>query len=230
MLRPMTEALPIGEPVVPASALPPGRGVRTGRFVRLAPVRPAHAEVLWRAAHDGSEEASRMWTYLAYGPFADAEEMRSWISSVAPSEDPLFLVVEGEAGPLGMVSYLNADTTMRRIELGHIWYAPSAQRTEANTEAAYLMLAESFDELGYRRVEWKCDALNARSRAAAIRLGFTFEGVFRQHMVVKGRNRDSAWFSMLDREWPLVRAAFERWLELDPAARPSLDALRAAAS
>jgi RimJ/RimL family protein N-acetyltransferase len=163
---------------------------------------------------------------MPYGPFADVEAMRAWIASVAPSEDPRFLAVVGADGPMGMASFLNVDPAMRRIELGHIWYAPSAQRTEANTEATYLLLRESFEELGHRRVEWKCDALNARSRAAALRLGFTFEGVFRQHMVVKGRNRDTAWFSMLDGEWPAARSAFEAWLSADPGDRPSLSALR----
>jgi RimJ/RimL family protein N-acetyltransferase len=115
---------------------------------------------------------------------------------------------------------------MRRIELGNIWYAPRAQRTGANTETIYLLLREAFDELGYRRVEWKCNALNARSRGAAERLGFTFEGVFRQHMVVKGRNRDTAWYSMLDTEWPSARDAFERWLATPVDARPSLASLR----
>jgi len=171
-----------------------------------------------------------MWTYMPYGPFAGAAELRAWISSVATSEDPLFLVVVGPTGPLGMASFLNVDTGMRRLELGHIWYVPAAQRTEANTEATYLMLRESFEELGHRRVEWKCDALNERSRAAALRLGFAFEGVFRQHMIVKGRNRDTAWFSMLDREWPAARSAFERWLDADPPSRASLASLRAGAS
>jgi RimJ/RimL family protein N-acetyltransferase len=109
---------------------------------------------------------------------------------------------------------------MRHLELGNIWYSPRAQRTRANTESVYLMLREAFDMLGNRRVEWKCDALNARSRAAAERLGFTFEGIFRQHMIIKGRNRDTAWYSMLDREWPAVRANVERWLDEDPP--PSL--------
>jgi RimJ/RimL family protein N-acetyltransferase len=121
---------------------------------------------------------------------------------------------------------MNVDLTMRHLELGNIWYGPSAQRTEANTEVTFLMLEEAFERLGHRRVEWKCDALNARSRAAALRLGFTFEGVFRQHMVIKGRNRDTAWFAMLDHEWPAARAAFERWLAADPGARPSLQSLR----
>ena len=113
---------------------------------------------------------------------------------------------------------MNVDSAMRHVELGNIWYAPVAQRTRANTETVFLMLREAFEELGHRRVEWKCDALNARSRSAAERLGFAFEGVFRQHMIVKGRNRDTAWFSMLDREWPRIRSNMQRWLEADPAA------------
>jgi RimJ/RimL family protein N-acetyltransferase len=226
----MSNDLPIGRIVEGEAAGRPGRGVRRGRYVRLEPADPSHADALWRAAGDGGDEAVRMWTYMPYGPFADAGEMRAWIASVSTSEDPLFLAVVGERGPIGMVSFLNLDVTMRRIELGHIWYAPSAQRSEANTEATSLMLAEAFDELGYRRVEWKCDALNERSRAAAVRLGFTFEGVFRQHMIVKGRNRDTAWYSMLDGEWPRARAAFLRWLAADPRDRPSLASLRARAS
>jgi RimJ/RimL family protein N-acetyltransferase len=121
---------------------------------------------------------------------------------------------------VGVVSFMNIDPPMRRLELGNIWYVPAAQRTRANTEAAFLMLREAFDALGYRRVEWKCDALNRRSREAALRLGFAFEGVFHQHMIVKGRNRDTAWYAMLDRDWPRVRANMNRWLAEDPP--PSL--------
>jgi RimJ/RimL family protein N-acetyltransferase len=205
----------------------PGLRPLVGRYVSLVPVDPgAHGESLWRAAHDGSEEATAMWTYMPYGPFDDAARMRTWLEEVAPSTDPLFLAVTGNEGPIGMASFLNADAAMRRIEIGHIWYAPKAQRSEANTESAYLMLREAFERLGHRRVEWKCDALNERSRVAALRLGFTFEGVFRQHMVVKGRNRDTAWFSMLDREWPAAREAFERWLAAEREGRPSLASLR----
>ena len=171
--------------------------------------------------------ASRVWTYLSYGPFGAVDQMAEWLRECEPSEDPLFLtVVSREDGPVGMTAFLNVDVVHRRLELGHIWYAPSAQRTEANTEAVFLMLRESFERLGHRRVEWKCDALNERSRAAALRLGFTFEGVFRQHMVVKGRNRDSAWFSMTDGEWPAARGAFETWLSADRADRPPLASLR----
>lgn len=121
-----------------------------------------------------------------------------------------------------MVSFLNIDAEMRRLELGHIWYTLDAQGTQANTEAVYLMLCEAFDRLHYRRVEWKCDALNARSRAAALRLGFSFEGIFWQHMVVKGRNRDTAWFAMLDGEWPAIKQNLETWLYRNPNWKLSL--------
>jgi len=206
--------LPVGEPVDPTPARRPPREPMVGRFVSLVPIDPdEHGPSLFSATHDGSEEAARMWIYMPYGPWADAGAMRAWLDALSATDDPVFFTVLNDVGdPIGMVSFLNIDPTMRHLELGHIWYAPSAQRTRANTEAAYLMLRAAFDTLGHRRVEWKCDALNERSRAAALRLGFTFEGIFRQHMVIKGRNRDTAWYAMLDREWPGVRAALERWL------------------
>jgi RimJ/RimL family protein N-acetyltransferase len=184
--------------------------------VPLDPV--AHGAGLYAASHDGSEEAGRLWTYLAYGPWPDERAMRAWLDPLPGSDDPLFLTVVDRAtgDAVGIATFMSIDPGMRRLELGNIWYAPRAQRTRANTEATYLMLRAAFDGWGYRRVEWKCDALNARSRAAALRLGFTFEGVFRQHMIVKGRNRDTAWFSMLDREWPRIRANLERWFEAEP--------------
>ena len=138
--------------------------------------------------------------------------MRVWLDSLPGSEDPLFFAVVRDGSPVGMTSYLNIDPAMRRLELGHIWFGPRAQRTEANTESAFLILDQAFDQ-GYRRAEWKCDAYNARSRVAAERLGFTFEGVFRRHMIVKGRNRDTAWFSIVDAEWPAVRERLASWLE-----------------
>ena len=214
--------LPVGEPVDPTPARRPPREPIVGRFVSLVPIDPeAHGPALFAASHDGSDEAARMWTYMAYGPWEDQAGMRAWLDTLRASDDPLFLAaLDGEGAPVGMVSFLNVDTTMRHLELGHIWYAPRAQRTRANTEAAYLMLHQAFDELGHRRVEWKCDALNERSRAAALRLGFTFEGIFRQHMVIKDRNRDTAWYAMLDREWPDVRAELEAWLAApDPPPR-----------
>jgi RimJ/RimL family protein N-acetyltransferase len=218
--------LPIGEPVDATPAGRPGRGTRRGRFVTLSPVEPsAQAGGLFEA----TREAPEVWTYLGYGPFDDEAAMRAWLESLVPQEDPLFLTVTDRVSgsPVGVVAFMNVDPPMRRLELGHIWYAPVAQRTRANTETVYLMLGEAFDDLGHRRVEWKCDALNARSRSAAERLGFTFEGVFRQHMVVKGRNRDTAWFSMLDWEWPRVRANMQQWLEAEPGV-VSLRALNAA--
>jgi RimJ/RimL family protein N-acetyltransferase len=222
----MSSERPVGEPVTGPPARAPGRDVRRGRSVTLVPVDPAiDAGPLWRATQ-GSEGAESVWTYLAYGPFADVEAMRAWMETLVPSQDPLFLTVHTAAGPSGVVSFMNVDREMRHLELGHIWYVPAAQRTGANTESVFLMLREAFEELGHRRVEWKCDALNARSRTAAERLGFTFEGVFRQHMIVKGRNRDTAWYSMLDTEWPHAKAAFERWLGLPTDDRPPLASLR----
>jgi RimJ/RimL family protein N-acetyltransferase len=225
------EELPVGEPVGGGPARPPERRPLEGRFVSLRPLVPAmDGGPLWSASHDGSDEASRLWTYM-YEPFADATEMLAWLEECARSDDPLFLAVhEHRAGPVGMAAFMNIETDHRRLEIGHIWYAPSAQRTEANTDAAYLMMREAFDELGYRRVEWKCDALNERSRAAALRLGFTFEGVFRKHMIVRGRSRDSAYFSLVDDDWPAAKGALERWLAADPEGRPSLAALRRSAT
>ena len=206
--------LPVGDPVPGAAARPPDRTPMRGRYVTLVPVDPAaHAASLFRATAGPDGEA--VWAYMPYGPFDDERHMAAWLASIAPSTDPLFFtVVDRERGEaVGVVSYLNIVTSDRRIELGHIWYVPAAQRGRANTEVAFLLMTRAFDELDYRRVEWKCDALNARSRAAAERLGFTFEGVFRRHMVVKGRNRDTAWFSMIEEEWPARKEAMERWLD-----------------
>jgi len=197
--------------------------------VSLVPLDPdAHAAELFAASHDGSDEAARMWAYMAYGPWADEASMRAWAEPLRWSDDPLFFtVIDRPSGdPVGVVTFMSIDPAMRHLELGNIWFAPRAQRTRANTESVYLMLRTAFDELDHRRVEWKCDALNARSRAAADRLGFTFEGVFRQHMIIKGRNRDTAWYAMLDSEWPAVKANMERWLDA-PDPPPSLRELNA---
>jgi RimJ/RimL family protein N-acetyltransferase len=182
--------------------------------VRFEPVEvAAHAESLYRLSHARPEDAV-LWTYLAYGPFADQGAFERWLAARARSDDPLFFaIIEGASGQAsGMASYLNIVPANGCIEIGHIWFAPPLQKTRAATEAIFLMMRHVFDDLGYRRVEWKCDALNAASRGAARRFGFTYEGTFRQHMVVKGRNRDTAWFAMLDSEWPAIRSAFERWL------------------
>lgn len=158
-----------------------------------------------------------MWTYLSVGPFASEATYLGWLKTVAPSEDPLFYAIvdraRGQAA--GLASYLRIDPPNGVIEVGHLQFSPLMQRTPVATEAMYLMMRRAFEELGYRRYEWKCDALNAPSRAAALRYGFRFEGIFRQAVVYKGRSRDTAWFSILDREWPAIKDAFERWL--DPA-------------
>jgi len=209
---------PVGEPVEGGPALRPPSASIAGRFVRLEPLDPdAHAPALYGRSHASSEDEA-IWTYMSYGPFDGLDEMRGWLVANAASTDPLFFTVVDRQSdePVGVVSLMNIDPVMRRLELGHIWYVRAAQRGRANTETAFLLLREAFETWGYRRAEWKCDALNAASQASAERLGFTFEGVFRSHMIVKGRNRDTAWFSMLESEWPSRRAAMLRWLEAAP--------------
>jgi RimJ/RimL family protein N-acetyltransferase len=193
----------------------PERVPIAGSTVRLEPIDPArHARQLFDASHD-SGAADLLFRHLPYGPFASFDDFKAWLDGCAASTDPLFFAIfdSDSATPQGMASYMRMAPDHGVIEIGHIWFAPNLQRTRTATEAIYLMASHAFDDLGYRRLEWKCDALNERSRRAAERFGFTFEGVFRQHLVVKGRNRDTAWFSILDGEWPSVRAAFEAWLE-----------------
>ena len=221
---PGARALNLGERLQSdgAAGRPAGRTLE-GRFVRI---RPINAEADARDLYAGShrpDSAPALWAYLHSGPFESQESMRDWFASCADLDDQ-FMTVELEASgkAIGAVSYMRIKPAMRTLELGSIWYLPEAQRTEANTETIYLMLSESFDDLGFRRVEWKCDSLNTRSRLAAVRLGFRFEGVFRQHMVIKGRNRDTAWYALLDHQWPRVRANMERWLYGDEHPRPSL--------
>ncbi len=187
-----------------------------GRFCRVEPLDPArHAADLFAANRADAE--GRIWTYLPYGPFASLEDYTAWMEQTCRGDDPLFhAIVDKASGKAsGVASYLRITPAQGVIEVGHINYSPALQRTPAATEAMYLMMARVFDELGYRRYEWKCNALNEGSRRAALRLGFSFEGIFRQALVTKGRNRDSAWFSILDSEWPAAKAAFQAWL--DPA-------------
>jgi RimJ/RimL family protein N-acetyltransferase len=191
--------------------------VLDGRTVRLEPLdADRHATALFEAAQ-GEGADPLVWRYMWDGPYADAAEYEEWAREAAAGRDPQFfaVVVDELGGPAGVASYLRIEPAHACIEIGHIWFGGRMQRTTAATEAIYLLLRHAFDDLGYRRVEWKCNAENARSRAAADRFGFTFEGVFRQHMIVKGANRDTAWYALLDGEWPEVRAGFERWL--DPA-------------
>src|SRR4051812_26573544 len=205
---------PIGFPVPnwTPRALPP-REPSEGRFCRIEILDPErHAAELYEA--NAEDRDGRSWTYLGYGPFANYADYRAWADAAAKSGDPLFLTIIdlATAKAVGIASYLRIDPGVGVIEAGHIHYAPALQRSSAATEAMYLMMRRVFDELGYRRYEWKCDALNAPSRAAAARLGFTYEGLFRQVTVTKGRNRDTAWFSIIDSEWPARKEAFERWL------------------
>jgi RimJ/RimL family protein N-acetyltransferase len=189
----------------------PGRDVLDGARARLEPIdRERHAvDLLAAAAGD-----PRLWDFLPYGPFADAEAFGEHLDRQASSDDPLFFAVVDTASgrAAGVVSFLRIEPDHGVIEIGHIWFGAALQRTAAATEVIQLLARHAFDDLGYRRLEWKCDAANARSRRAAQRLGFSFEGVFRQHMIVKDRNRDTAWYAILDGEWPAVDAAFEAWL------------------
>ena len=222
----MTQSsLPVGAFVEPiGQGGLPRRTDNVGQFITLSPVNPqADVEQLFAGTH-GSARKEQVWTYLPYGPFDGKESMQEWLAQRAASDNELFFTVHHSESRLrlGIVSFINVVEEMRRLEIGNIWYTPEAQRTQANTEAVYLMLCEAFDRLHYRRVEWKCDSLNARSRAAALRLGFSFEGVFRQHMIRKGRNRDTAWFAMLDSEWPAIKQNMVTWLYRNPNRQLSL--------
>lgn len=185
-----------------------------GSGVTLRPTQPEDAAALYTDSHS---EPERVWKYLAYGPWPDLDSFADWVAERGVSRDPLwFTVVDNQSGlPVGMATMLNYDAAHRRVELGHIWYVVPAQGTSANTEATYLLLRHAFLDYRARRVEWKCDSLNERSRAAASRLGFHFEGIFAQHMIVKGRNRDTAWFAMTDEDWADAAAKLEQRLYQD---------------
>ena len=190
-----------------------------------------HTPDLYEVSH-GSPEREAIWTWLLDGPFLDEVAMRARLDEATRSSDlQPFAVVDRTTGKaVGMACYLAIEPAARRLEVGFIWYALSHRGGAANDEAMLLMLGEAFDRLGYRRVEWKCDAENERSRRAALRLGFTFEGVFRQHMIVKGRNRDTAWFSLLDSEWPAAKARLEAAVAQPPSSTQSFQAHAAAAN
>jgi RimJ/RimL family protein N-acetyltransferase len=209
--------LPIGPSIDAHPAKRPERVTLKGRWITLVPLgAAAHAEALYEGSNgDAAREA--VWTYLFDGPYASLDEFRASLEAKARSTDPLFFaVIDNSSGrALGYQTLMRIDAANRAIEVGNIMYTPAMQRTAGATEAQYLFALYVFDELGYRRYEWKCNALNAPSRRAAERFGFTFEGIFRQHMIVKGRNRDTAWFAMLDSEWPARKAAYERWLAPD---------------
>ena len=187
-----------------------------GTYCRVEPLDiDVHASDLFTAFRADAD--NRNWTYLGYGPFQNEADLRDWMATSCLGDDPLFhAIVDNTSGKaIGVASYLRIEPAVGVIETGHIHYSPLLQRRPAATEAMFLMMRRVFSELGYRRYEWKCDALNAPSRRAAERLGFRFEGIFRQATIYKGRNRDSAWYSILDREWPVLEHAFCQWL--DPA-------------
>jgi RimJ/RimL family protein N-acetyltransferase len=208
----------LGQPVGPSledwnAPGSPRREAMSGRFTRLEPL-----DVMRHAAQLFSELSAdrdgRTWTYLPYGPFQDFEAFREWLMNYCLSNDPLFYTITeiASGNPLGLAAYLRINPADGVIEVGHLIFSERMQRTPIATEAMYLMMNRAF-EMGYRRYEWKCDSLNAKSRAAAERLGFQYEGMFRQDRVYKGRSRDTTWFSVIGREWPALEERFVRWLD-----------------
>lgn len=198
-----------------------------GRHVTLTRLNP-HDDVdeLYEASH-GKEDYGAVWKYLHAGPFADTKSMHTWLlARNLRDADRFFCVASRELQrKVGMIGLMNISTEDGRAELGTIWYSPVVQRTKVNSEAVYLLLRHLFDELQYRRIEWKCDNRNDASKRAALRMGFTYEGLFRQHMVVKGRSRDTAWFAMVDAEWPRRKMNFERFLDAENISLSYLNSL-----
>lgn len=207
--------MPIGRALANWTPRPkPPRTPIEGRFCRLEVLDAGkHAADLFAANQLDTD--GRNWTYLAYGPFATLDEYRAWVETVRKGDDPLFhTIIDRTTGKaVGVATLMRVDAANGVIETGHLNYSPLLQKKPAATEAMFLLMRRVFDELGYRRYEWKCDSLNAPSRAAAERLGFIYEGLFRQASVYKGRNRDTAWFSMIDGEWPALKRAYEAWLD-----------------
>jgi RimJ/RimL family protein N-acetyltransferase len=205
--------LPIGPPVDSTPAQRPGPVVLEGRHGRLEKLAAHHTAALWEAVrgHD------HIWTYMSsYGPFADGNTFVDWVASRVPLQDPYsYAVIDPAGAAVGIATLMDIRPAARSVEVGHIVYSPALQRTPLGTEVQYLLARYAFETLGNRRYEWKCNALNAPSRRAALRYGFVFEGILRQHTIAKGRNRDTAYFSMLDSEWPARKAAFESWLAPD---------------
>ncbi len=205
--------LPVGVPVPGWTARPmPPRHPMEGIYCRIEPLSAElHAQMLFAAYGEAAEN----WIYLGQEPPSDFAAYRAWVETVAEGNDPLFhAIIEKKGGrAVGTAALMRIDVANGVIEIGNINFTPVLKRSRAGTEAIFLFARRVFDELGYRRFEWKCDSLNAASRRAALRYGFTFEGIFRQAVVYKGRNRDTAWFSIIDREWPRLREGYQRWLD-----------------
>jgi RimJ/RimL family protein N-acetyltransferase len=201
---------PVGLPIDATPAQRPGPVILTGRYGRVERLAQRHDTALWQAV----KSDDRIWTYMpGYGPFADLAAFAQWLAGRIALDDPYsYAVVDASDQPVGIATLMEIRPAMRVCEVGNILYSPALQRTPLGTEAQYLLARYVFEALHYRRYEWKCNALNAPSRRAALRYGFVFEGILRRHMIAKGRNRDTAYYSMLDNEWPARKSAFERWL------------------
>jgi len=199
----------------PPPALVPSRIPLTGKYVSLEPQNAdTHAAELYEAGHS-TEQGLRIWDYLAYGPWSDLESYKATLRNQSSSFDPIFYTIKSvESGKAcGQASFLDINAQNGVIEIGHIWFGPELQKTPGGTEALYLMLCYALDDLKYRRMQWRCNSLNEKSRQAARRLGFRFEGIFYNHLIFKGKNRDTTWYSILDDEWPEVRERISAWLE-----------------
>ena len=204
--------LPIGEPVTSKLPCPrPDDKILQGQYCELHPLQTKHASQLFSAFQQTSDMS---WIYLPYGPFENSADFEKWIREIIDSDDPYFYAILDLKSQKfqGMMSYLRIQETIGSLEIGHIHFSDAMKKTPQATESLYLMLAQAFDTWGYRRCEWKCDNLNQSSKKAAKRFGFTFEGIFRQATVYKGRNRDTAWFSIIDQEWEQVKSGLEQWL------------------
>jgi RimJ/RimL family protein N-acetyltransferase len=213
-LAAVEDGLPPGAPLDWTPVKAPEPTTLEGSHVLLRPVEPeSDAEPLYTVSHPPGGDLA-IWTYLFDGPYADADALRTSLEAARESRDPLSftLVRMPDERPEGMASYARITPQHGVIEIGGIWFGTPMKRTTAATEAIYLLARHAFEDLGYRRLEWKCNALNAPSRRAADRFGFRFEGVFEEHMVIKDRSRDTAWYAVTDRRWPAIRAAFEAWL------------------
>lgn len=199
-----------------SDAARPSRQTLGGRWTRLEPLDPAsHCEELFTLSH-APHAGPDLWAFMGYGPFESRSEMRGWLDRQAALDDPLFFAIRDSLGrAAGMASYLRIEPAHGSIEMGHIWLGPPLQKTREGTEALYLMMRLALETLRFRRLEWKCDAANAASRRAARRLGFSYEGTFYRHMIVKGLNRDTAWYALLAEDWAPIAAAFEAWLSPD---------------